>query len=91
MKEERIKFYHPRVIGLIGLSPRGVMSFPGLSPEGGEGWMIARNLGEGKLQEKIEAILRKAEEDNECHPIVMKDVGGCEEVELIVRYKESED
>lgn len=89
MKEERIKFYRPRKIALIGLAPlpsdtdktRIELS------EGTERWEVG--IGEVDRMQGIEAILGEAKE-NECHPCVIKDMGDDEvEVELIVRYKEA--
>lgn len=85
MKEERIKFYRPRKIALIGLAPHidcNIELF-----EGTEKWEGGLGFGLDRLH-NIEAILGNAM-DNECHPCVIKDIGdSIAEVELIVRYKE---
>ncbi len=89
MKEERIKFYRPRMIALVGLAPMPTNDGPQRIElfESCEGWILGFNQAERNQQEAIEVILGEARE-NECHPFVKKNVGGCEEVELILRYKD---
>jgi hypothetical protein len=92
MKEERIKFYKPRAIALIGLSPNRTPPPPILElSESCESWMLGIQSIEGNMQEKIEAILGHSKDDEELHPFVIKNVDSCEEVELIVRYKSKDE